>query len=74
MKKALNSKNPPKAKTLDKRKYEPPKIQIQYIEMEKGGIAATSASLNPGDAGSPNTPQVEDWNDGGSLGGKDFDL
>lgn len=32
------------------------------------------ASLSPGDAGSPNTPQVEDWNDGGNLGGKDFDL
>jgi hypothetical protein len=38
------------------------------------GFAATSASLNPGDASSPNTPKVEDWNDGGSLGGKDFDL
>ena len=30
-------------------------------------LPQTSASLNPGDAGSPNTPQVEDWNDGGSL-------
>lgn len=56
-----------------KKEYVKPLIKILRVEMENG-IAAQSASLNLGDINSPGTPKVEDWNDGGSLGGKDFDL
>ncbi|WP_407481979.1 hypothetical protein [Elizabethkingia meningoseptica] len=56
-----------------KKEYIKPVIKILQIEMESG-IAAQSATLSPGDINSPNIPQVEDWNDGGNLGGKDFDL
>ncbi|WP_407481114.1 hypothetical protein [Elizabethkingia meningoseptica] len=55
------------------KEYIPPHLEVDIIEMESG-IAAQSASLSPGDVNSPNTPQVEDWNNGGSFGGKDFDL
>jgi len=56
-----------------KKEYIKPLIKILRVEMENG-FAAQSASLNPGDINSPDTPKVEDWNDGGSLGDKDFDL
>ncbi|PUB26376.1 hypothetical protein C8J95_11160 [Elizabethkingia sp. YR214] len=56
-----------------KKEYVKPLIKLLWVEMENG-IAAQSASLNPGDINSPGTPKVEDWNDGGSLGNKDFDL
>ncbi|AJW63932.1 hypothetical protein VO54_02472 [Elizabethkingia miricola] len=73
MKKEKNKQALPEIYASGKKIYSPPVLEVILIEMEHG-FAATSASLNPGDAGSPNTPQVEDWNDGGSLGGKDFDL
>ncbi|KUY15919.1 hypothetical protein BAZ12_08195 [Elizabethkingia miricola] len=73
MKKEKNKQVLPEIYASGKKIYTPPALEVILIEMEHG-FAATSASLNPGDAGSPNTPQVEDWNDGGSLGGKDFDL
>ncbi|CAM3552071.1 hypothetical protein ELOC111193_10405 [Elizabethkingia occulta] len=73
MKKEKNKEVLPETYASGKKTYTPPVLEVILIEMEHG-FAATSATLNPGDAGSPNTPQIEDWNDGGSLGGKDFDL
>lgn len=73
MKKEKNKQVLPEIYASGKKAYTPPALEVILIEMEHG-FAATSASLNPGDASSPNTPKVEDWNDGGSLGGKDFDL
>jgi hypothetical protein len=62
MKKEKNKQALPEIYVSGKR-HTPPALEIILIEMEHG-FAATSASLNPGDAGCPNTPQVEDWNDG----------
>lgn len=44
-----------------------------FIEMECG-IAANSATLNPGDINTPPTPGVGDWNDGGNTGNGDYDF
>lgn len=59
----------------NKKKYIPPTLEVISIEMEQG-IAAGSATLNPGDSNSLNTPQVEELNDGGTIGGgsNDFDI
>ena len=45
-----------------------------YFNRDGTWLRCNISLFKPGDAGSPNTPQVEDWNDGGNLGGKDFDL
>ena len=53
--------------------YVYPELKVIYVEME-AGIAASSATLNPGDAASLGTPQIDDWNDNGNVGDKNFDL
>lgn len=68
-KKNIQTEDPEK----EKKEYVSPALQTTYVQMEYS-FAAGSATLNPGDVGSLNTPQVEDWNDGGDLGNKDFDL
>ena len=40
----------------------------------EAGIAASSANIKPGDAASPGTPQIDDWNDNRNVGDKNFDL
>ncbi|OPB88511.1 hypothetical protein [Elizabethkingia ursingii] len=57
----------------EKRIYTQPKMEVICIEMEQC-LAAQSAVLNPGNINSPVTPQMEEWNNKESLGGKDFDL
>ena len=54
----------------EKRKqiYVSPQIEQFAIVMESG-IAAGSATLSPGDQGNPNNPAVDDWNNGGDVGG-----
>ncbi|WP_262487970.1 hypothetical protein [Elizabethkingia ursingii] len=37
------------------------------------GIAAGSATLDPGNVGSPNIPQTEDWQDNNPVN-KDYDI
>ncbi|WP_407485612.1 hypothetical protein [Elizabethkingia miricola] len=60
--------------TIDERAcYIYPELKVIYVEME-AGIAASSARLNPGDATSSDTPQIDDWNDNGNVGDKNFDL
>lgn len=55
-----------------KQEYIPPVLEVIFIEMEQG-IAAGSASLDPGNIGTPNTPQVEDWQDNTPVN-KDYDV
>ncbi|HFK5504940.1 hypothetical protein [Elizabethkingia anophelis] len=57
---------------IPKRKYTAPVLEVIFVEMENG-IAAGSASLNPGDLGSPSTPQAEDWQDNTPVN-KDYDI
>ncbi|AQX08247.1 hypothetical protein [Elizabethkingia ursingii] len=56
-----------------KREYVAPELNCVLIEIEQG-IAAGSATLRVGAAGSDDTPQVQDWNDAGGIGdgGADF--
>ena len=61
----LNNDNP-------KREYMSPEITCTLIELESG-IAAGSAVLSAGDSGTPDTPQAEDWQSGGSFN-KDNDI
>jgi len=51
--------------------YITPEIETLLVKMEQG-IAAQSAVINIG--GSQNIPEIEDWNNGGDIGNKDFDL
>ncbi len=50
-----------------KREYVAPELNCVLIEIEQG-IAAGSATLRFGAAGSEDTPQVDDWNNGGGIG------
>ena len=59
--------------TLCKKEYVPPVLMAIFIEMECG-IAANSATLNPGDINTPPTPGVGDWSDGGNTGNGDYDF
>ncbi|MDR2228612.1 hypothetical protein BAS09_02650 [Elizabethkingia ursingii] len=53
--------------------YVHPELKVVYVEMETG-VAASSATLSPGDATSPGTPQIDDWYDSGNIGDKNYDL
>lgn len=53
-------------------KYNAPTIQVERIDLEEG-IAAQSANAIPRGVGA-NTPDVEDWVDGGSVGEGKFEL
>ncbi|AQX02056.1 hypothetical protein [Elizabethkingia anophelis] len=61
------------AANLEKVGYVEPKLKVVYVEMESG-VAAGSATLNPGDVTSPAIPVIDDWNDNGNVGSKDFDI
>ncbi|WP_407483862.1 hypothetical protein [Elizabethkingia meningoseptica] len=54
-----------------KRMYITPELETILVKMEQG-IAAQSAVMSIG--GPQNTPEIEDWNNGGNIGNKDFDL
>lgn len=56
-----------------KREYVAPELNCVLIEIEQG-IAAGSATLRIGAAGSEDTPQVDDWNSGGNWGTGDSDM
>ncbi|AJW64726.1 hypothetical protein VO54_03295 [Elizabethkingia miricola] len=56
-----------------KREYIAPELNCVLIEIEQG-IAAGSATLRVGVTGTLDTPQVDDWNNGGSVGDSDVDL
>ncbi|MCL1669391.1 hypothetical protein M2T82_15100 [Elizabethkingia ursingii] len=56
-----------------KREYIAPELNCVLIEIEQG-IAAGSATLRIGAAGSEDTPQVDDWTSGGTVGSGDTDL
>lgn len=57
-----------KEQSKSKLTYTAPSLEITVIEMESG-IAAGSASLSPGDQGTPNNPGVTDRNSHGDIGG-----
>ena len=59
-------------KNHTKMKYETPQVNIVLLEMEHG-IAAGSATINPGNPNPPFTPEVEDWKVG-PMGDIDFDI
>ncbi|MDV4042186.1 hypothetical protein CMT37_05010 [Elizabethkingia anophelis] len=65
-------KNASQNNEISKREYIAPSIEVTFIEMEYG-IAAGSATLDPGNLGSPNTPQTEDWQDNNPVN-KDYDV
>ncbi|AQX06826.1 hypothetical protein KRE40_16885 [Elizabethkingia meningoseptica] len=67
MKRSLQTKY----RKCKKRMYITPEIETLLVKMEQG-IAAQSAVINIG--GSQNIPEIEDWNNGGDIGNKDFDL
>lgn len=56
-----------------KKEYLPPIIEVIIVEMEQG-IAAQSATLNPGTSTDPYIPQTEDWIIEPSLGEGKYDL
>nr|WP_199162097.1 hypothetical protein [Elizabethkingia sp. ASV34] len=53
--------------------YNPPTLEIIYVDMENG-ISASSATVNPGDLSTPQEPGVEGWNDNGNTGNGDYDF
>lgn len=60
-------------KKQEKRKtYVVPRVAATVVELEQG-IAAGSASVNPGDSSNPSNPKTEDWFDGGGQN-SDFDI
>jgi|GEM_PF-1173790 hypothetical protein len=52
--------------------YVVPRVTATVVELEQG-IAAGSASVNPGGASNPSSPKTEDWFDNGSQN-TDFDI
>ncbi|MDV4043710.1 hypothetical protein CMT37_12885 [Elizabethkingia anophelis] len=56
-----------------KREYVRPTITILHVELEEG-IASGSATLRVGVTGSLDTPEVDDWTNGGSIGDSDIEL
>ncbi|WP_454879710.1 hypothetical protein [Sphingobacterium detergens] len=52
--------------------YVVPRVTATVVELEQG-IAAGSASVNPGDTSNPSSPKTEDWFDNGSQN-TDFDI
>ncbi|MFD1771620.1 hypothetical protein [Sphingobacterium suaedae] len=55
-----------------KRSYSPPAIAHFVLQMECG-IAAGSATLKPGDSGTPDIPKIDDWQDTGNTS-TDYDF
>ncbi|MEJ5146050.1 MULTISPECIES: hypothetical protein [unclassified Sphingobacterium] len=49
-----------------------PRVDATVVVLEQG-IAAGSASVNPGDSSNPSNPKTEDWFDGGGQN-SDFDI
>ncbi|MDV4102682.1 hypothetical protein CMT19_16710 [Elizabethkingia anophelis] len=47
--------------------YIPPKIKIEYVEMECS-IGAGSANFRPGNESNSDIPQVGDWDEEGDSG------
>ncbi|MCT4206135.1 hypothetical protein HZP44_14910 [Elizabethkingia anophelis] len=56
-----------------KQHYIAPSISINFVELEQG-IAAGSANLRVGIDGALDTPEIEDWNNGGNVGDSDVEL
>ncbi|MGE8241822.1 hypothetical protein D3C87_389210 [compost metagenome] len=52
--------------------YVVPRVTATVVELEQG-IAAGSASVNPGGTSNPSSPKTEDWFDNGSQN-TDFDI
>ncbi|RKE57252.1 hypothetical protein [Sphingobacterium detergens] len=52
--------------------YVEPRVTATVVELEQG-IAAGSASVNPGGTSNPSSPKTEDWFDNGSQN-TDFDI
>lgn len=56
----------------ERKPYVVPKVSAMVVELEMG-IAAGSASVNPGGPSNPSNPKTEDWLDNGSQS-SDFDI
>ncbi|MEI2274434.1 hypothetical protein OHD16_19965 [Sphingobacterium sp. ML3W] len=59
-------------KQQKRKSYVVPSVTTTIVELEQG-IAAGSASVNPGDSSNPSSPKTEDWFDNGSQN-SDFDI
>jgi hypothetical protein len=67
--------NSPYNNTTEKMKkmnYTRPAVEITLVELEQG-IAVGSAQMKPGDASTPDTPQVNEWQESGTFH-NDFDI
>ncbi|RKE52317.1 hypothetical protein [Sphingobacterium detergens] len=52
--------------------YLSPVLGVYHVEMEHGIAAGSTNSLSPG--GASNNPQIEDWQDNGSVGENSVEL